>query len=129
MDGIQPESHGANYHARVEDAPEDGATGHNELPNNNINNNAEDAPAPVPLPMSLTFRDQTDFALTFKLKATTRLGKAMDQFSARAEKARDTLRFLFEGDRINADSTPADIGLDDGDVIEVHMEQIGGGDV
>ncbi|KAK3669928.1 SUMO protein smt3 [Recurvomyces mirabilis] len=129
MDGIQPEPNGANYHARVEDAPEDGAGGHSEMPNNNIINNAEDVPPAAPLSMSLTFRDQTDFALTFKLKATTRLGKAMNHFSAKAEKAPNTLRFLFEGDRINADSTPADVGLEDGDVVEVHMEQIGGGNV
>lgn len=36
------------------------------------------------------------------------------------------IRFLFDGERIREDQTPQDIGLEDGDSIDVVMEQVGG---
>lgn len=68
--------------------------------------------------INLTFRDHQAFELTFKLKPTTKLGKAMNAFATKSERERHTLRFLFEGQRVLDDSTmegvsilPPELGL------------------
>lgn len=38
----------------------------------------------------------------------------------------NTLRFLFEGQRISDNQTPKELGMEDEDVIEVYQEQTGG---
>ncbi|KAK3638300.1 hypothetical protein LTR56_013129 [Elasticomyces elasticus] len=83
---------------------------------------------PQPEALSLLFEDMSGTSLTFKLKKHTRLGKAMDAFSERVTRDRATLRFLFDGERVLDDSTPESMGLEDNDKIEVHAEQIGGGE-
>ena len=52
----------------------------------------------------------------------------MGAFSARVERHESTLRFLTNGERIAPDDTCEKWGLEDGDIIEVFNEQIGGGD-
>ncbi|KAK5119723.1 hypothetical protein LTR85_007299 [Meristemomyces frigidus] len=84
-------------------------------------------PAIKPDTMSVTFRDQAGYEVQFRLKETTKLGKAMDHFSAKSERDRQTLRFLFEGQRVLPDSTMESCGMEDGDVVDVHLEQLGGG--
>jgi small ubiquitin-related modifier len=37
-----------------------------------------------------------------------------------------SLRFLFDGRRINDEDTPKSLGMEDDDVIEVYQEQLGG---
>ena len=39
----------------------------------------------------------------------------------------NTTRFMFDGERINQEQTPADLGLEDGDQIDAMVEQLGGG--
>uniref|UniRef100_W5KC33 Ubiquitin-like domain-containing protein n=1 Tax=Astyanax mexicanus TaxID=7994 RepID=W5KC33_ASTMX len=38
----------------------------------------------------------------------------------------NSLRFLFEGQRITDNQTPKELGMEDEDVIEVYQEQTGG---
>ncbi|KAI6879179.1 hypothetical protein KC318_g18158 [Hortaea werneckii] len=76
--------------------------------------------------LTLKFRDMNGFSIDFKLKPITKLGKAMTAFSARLQKDTKELRFLSEGRRVLPDQTPSDLELEDGDEIDVHMEQIGG---
>jgi small ubiquitin-related modifier len=38
-----------------------------------------------------------------------------------------SVRFLFDGDRVDAEKTPVDYDMEDGDSIDVVMEQVGGG--
>ncbi|KAK4542957.1 hypothetical protein LTR36_005955 [Oleoguttula mirabilis] len=109
MEGYQPPT--------AADADENG----NELPHAQ--------PDPKPDHMSLTFRDQANYEVQFRLKATTKLGKAMDHFSAKSERDRQTLRFLFEGQRVLPESTMESFGLEDVDVVDVHLEQLGGGNM
>lgn len=72
----------------------------------NANENGNELPRAQPAEsMSVTFRDQANFEVQFRLKAHTKLGKAMDHFSARSEQDRQTLRFLFEGQRVLPEST------------------------
>jgi hypothetical protein len=73
----------------------------------NGNNNIPQPPPPQEPTgaFSVKFKDQSGYEVVFKLKRTTKLGKAMDAYSAKAERARDQLRFLFEGVRIMPDDT------------------------
>lgn len=50
----------------------------------------------------------------------------MEAFAKRQGKEMDSLRFLYDGIRIQADQTPDDLDMEDNDIIEAHREQIGG---
>ncbi|KAJ1668911.1 SUMO protein smt3 [Coemansia sp. RSA 1813] len=62
----------------------------------------------------------------FKIKRSTKLAKLMQAYCVRAGKSADTVRFLVDGERINGESTPDSLGLEDGDAIDAMTEQIGG---
>ena len=61
----------------------------------------------------------------FKCKMTTPLGKLMLAYCQRQGVSLQAVRFLFDGTRINSDQTPEGLGMEDGDVIDVMMEQAG----
>jgi len=63
----------------------------------------------------------------FKIKRTTQLKKLMDAFCDRQGKNANSVRFLFDGQRVQANDSPDTLGMEDGDTLEVHQEQIGGG--
>ena len=88
----------------------------NENTNRNDNNGPdvqEPAPAPEPAPavksMTIKFRDQSNNEVSFKMKPTTMLKKAMDAFSARTERDAASLRFVLDGQRVLNENTPADV--------------------
>lgn len=60
----------------------------------------------------------------FKIKRATPLKRLMEAFAKRQGKSLASIRFLYEGQRVNADSTPDELELEDGDVIEAHQEQV-----
>ncbi|CAF9905676.1 MAG: hypothetical protein GOMPHAMPRED_003316 [Gomphillus americanus] len=62
----------------------------------------------------------------FKIKRTTTLKKLMDAFCDRQGKMPNSVRFLFDGDRVQPNDTPESLEMQDGDTLEVHQEQIGG---
>jgi len=62
----------------------------------------------------------------FKIKRSTQLKKLMDAFCARQGKEIKTVRFLFDGARVQPDDSPETLDMADGDTLEVHQEQIGG---
>ncbi|KAH8598978.1 ubiquitin-like protein-like protein SMT3 [Bisporella sp. PMI_857] len=63
----------------------------------------------------------------FKIKRTTQLKKLMDAFCERQGKSPNSVRFLFDGSRVQATDSPDTLDMNDGDTLEVHQEQIGGG--
>lgn len=78
----------------------------------------------------------------FKIKRSTKLEKLMKAFCERQGKDLNTVRFLYDGDRVTQNDSPdtvcashwhsarsnmLQLGMDDGDTLEVHQEQIGGG--
>jgi small ubiquitin-related modifier len=63
----------------------------------------------------------------FKLKKQTALRKMMDAYCQREGLPSDGVRFLFEGERLNREHTPDNLGMEDGDVIDALIEQTGGG--
>ena len=59
----------------------------------------------------------------FKVKPTMRLQKIFDAYANRKGVAGDSLRFLFKGSRVDGEPTCADIGLEDGDQLDVENAQ------
>ena len=51
----------------------------------------------------------------------------MNAFCQRQGVNLNAVRFLFDGTRINSDQTPEGLEMEDGDVIDVMVEQQGGG--
>ena len=63
----------------------------------------------------------------FRVKMTTQMGKLKKSYSERVGVTITSLRFLFDGKRINDKETPKSLEMEQEDVIEVYQEQIGGG--
>ena len=55
------------------------------------------------------------------------MGKLKKSYSERVGAPIASLRFLFDGKRINDDETPKSLEMEQDDVIEVYQEQTGGG--
>merc|ERR1739844_592090 len=62
----------------------------------------------------------------FRVKMTTQMGKLQKSYSERVGVPVSSLRFLFDGRRINDDETPKQLEMEQDDVIEVYQEQTGG---
>ncbi|KAI6087058.1 ubiquitin-like protein [Hypoxylon rubiginosum] len=62
----------------------------------------------------------------FKIKRSTKLEKLMTAFCERQGKNVESVRFLFEGQRVQKSDTPDSLEMADGDTLEVHQEQVGG---
>jgi ribosomal protein S17 len=50
----------------------------------------------------------------------------MNVYCARQGKNPKLTRFFFDGERVLAESTPESLEMSDGDMVEVHEEQLGG---
>jgi small ubiquitin-related modifier len=64
--------------------------------------------------------------ITFKIKFTTKLGKLMQAYAKKRGGDYQSYRFTFDGERIDEEKTPKDIGVEDGDSIDVMIPQTGG---
>ena len=63
----------------------------------------------------------------FKCKPTTKMEMVINTYCQRQGHPASAVRFLFDGERINQEQTCAEVGLEDGDSIDVTIEQVGGG--
>lgn len=65
---------------------------------------------------------------TFKIKRSTKLRKLMDTYCSRMGLDINSVRFLYEGQRLatGTDDTPDDLNMEDDDQIDVMIEQTGG---
>ncbi|MCJ1259905.1 hypothetical protein MMC24_007744 [Lignoscripta atroalba] len=86
-------------------------------------NKPEDQPQSEHLNIKVTDNNNEVF---FKIKRTTALKKLMDAFCDRQGKTPASVRFLFDGARVNPTDSPDSLDMQDGDTLEVHQEQIGG---
>lgn len=69
---------------------------------------------------------QDNSEVHFKVKMTTQMGKLKKSYSERVGVSPNSLRFLFDGRRINDGETPKALDMENDDVIEVYTEQTGG---
>merc|ERR1711934_945003 len=62
----------------------------------------------------------------FKIKKRTQMKKLMDAYCQRSGQDSKSIHFLFEGERIQATQTPDELDMDEGDVIDAMLMQVGG---
>uniref|UniRef100_A0A914DK12 Small ubiquitin-related modifier n=1 Tax=Acrobeloides nanus TaxID=290746 RepID=A0A914DK12_9BILA len=62
----------------------------------------------------------------FRVKYGTSMGKLKKSYAERTGVNVNSLRFLFDGRRINDEDTPKTLEMEEDDVIEVYQEQVGG---
>ncbi|KAI0065157.1 ubiquitin-like protein [Artomyces pyxidatus] len=65
--------------------------------------------------------------ITVKVKANMQFRKIFEVAEKRFGKDPGTFKFVYEGERVQPDETPAGRSMEDGDVIDAHLEQLGGG--
>eukprot|EP01120_Amphizonella_sp_Union-15-10_P015706 TRINITY_DN8124_c0_g2_i1.p1 TRINITY_DN8124_c0_g2~~TRINITY_DN8124_c0_g2_i1.p1 ORF type:complete len:103 (-),score=28.06 TRINITY_DN8124_c0_g2_i1:108-386(-) len=62
----------------------------------------------------------------FKIKNSTPLRKLMEAYCQRQAIEPNSIRFLFDGNRLREDQTPEELGMEDHDVIDAVLQQTGG---
>jgi len=62
----------------------------------------------------------------FKIKKTTPFRKLMEAYCQRVGKSMNSLRFLYDGDRITENQTPKELGMEENDIIDAVLQQTGG---
>lgn len=76
--------------------------------------------------INLKVVSQDNHEIFFKCKVGTALSKLMNAYCDRQGLNINTVRFLFDGVRIGPEKSPADLDMEDGDTIDVMVEQVGG---
>ena len=74
-----------------------------------------------PIHVKVVAQDGTE--IYFKCKCDKPLQKLMHMFCNRQGVSTNSVRFLFDGNRINETQTPIQLDMEDGDVIDVMVEQ------
>ena len=62
----------------------------------------------------------------FRVKPNTPFRKIFTAYCERLGKTMNDVRFMWDGRRVEADQTPNELDLEDGDRIEAMVEQLGG---
>merc|ERR1712242_71753 len=89
-----------------------------------MGDNAGDEGATEYIKLKVVGQDSNE--IHFRVKMTTQMGKLKKSYSERVGVPVSSLRFLFDGRRINDDETPKQLEMEQDDVIEVYQEQTGG---
>ncbi|KAH6699000.1 hypothetical protein BKA61DRAFT_741190 [Leptodontidium sp. MPI-SDFR-AT-0119] len=83
---------------------------------------------PEPQRMLMKVRDANGHEVSFKVKRTIVLKKLVDAFCKERGRKPDLLRFFTaDGKRVTCTDAPNSLNLEDGDLIDAHEEQQGGG--
>jgi small ubiquitin-related modifier len=69
---------------------------------------------------------QDNSEVHFKIRKTTQMRKLKQAYCDRQGLQLSSVRFLFDGTRLEDDVTPKQLEMEDDDVIEVMQEQTGG---
>ncbi|EIN06854.1 ubiquitin-like protein [Punctularia strigosozonata HHB-11173 SS5] len=77
-------------------------------------------------PINVKVVTSTGEEVFFKIKRNTKLSKLQGAYANKVGKDVGSIRFLYDGNRINEDDTPATLDMEDNDTIDVMVEQVGG---
>lgn len=77
-------------------------------------------------PINVIVKDQHGHELHFKVRKTTKFEKIMQAYCQKKCHQMNQLRFLYDGERVKPDQSPQDVDMEDGDIIDCVMQQIGG---
>ncbi|GLC48186.1 hypothetical protein PLESTB_000068600 [Pleodorina starrii] len=76
--------------------------------------------------INLVVKDQTGNEVHFKVKMKTKLEKVFNAYCNKKGVEPSSVRFLFDGTRVSPGATPDELGMEDGDVLDCVIEQVGG---
>lgn len=76
--------------------------------------------------LSIRVRDQHGGEVVFKVKRTTKMKRVLQAFCERKGWNPQEVRFAFDGQRVNDDMSPEDLGMENNDSIDAFLEQLGG---
>ncbi|KAJ1450521.1 ubiquitin-related domain-containing protein [Pelagophyceae sp. CCMP2097] len=76
--------------------------------------------------LNIRIRDQTGEETFFKVKKTTKFDKVFSTYAARKGVNANSLRFLFDGTRLQGSQTPDELDMEENDQIDCMLEQQGG---
>ena len=72
--------------------------------------------------ISIKVKDQSGGEVVFRVKRTTKFSKIRDAFCQKKAWDSGQVRFIFDGQRVNADDTPESLELEDHDVSATSRE-------
>lgn len=81
-------------------------------------------PKPESEQLNIKVKDSDGHEVFFKVKKHTKLSKLQRAYADRMGKPLSTIRFLFDGQRINEDDTAETLEMEDGDEIDAMVEQL-----
>mmetsp|Transcript_13915 Transcript_13915/g.30053 ORF Transcript_13915/g.30053 Transcript_13915/m.30053 type:complete len:98 (-) Transcript_13915:352-645(-) len=76
--------------------------------------------------ISIAVRDQAGTEVFFKVKPQTKFQKVFEAYCQKKAVDINSIRFVYDGVRISKDSSPVELGMEDGDVVDAVVEQVGG---
>ena len=94
-----------------------------------VNTNQGAAPAGGDPHINIKVKAQDGTEIFFKIKRTTQLKKLMDAYCTRQGLSINQCRFIFDGERLKDDDSPEKLEMENGDEIDVMVEQTGGASV
>jgi len=65
--------------------------------------------------------------IKFAVKPTQKLEKVFNAAATQLNMDPSTLKFMYNGQRVNANDTPEQLEMEDDDQIDANLQQIGGG--
>ena len=74
----------------------------------------------------LSAQSQNGDSLEFKVRMDTPLQKLIDAYCSRMRISEETVRFLYDGDRVDGKGTAKSHNMEDGDILDVVLQQTGG---
>jgi hypothetical protein len=77
--------------------------------------------------LSIKVRSMDGNEVYFKLKQKTLFAKVFKAYCSKIGADVESVRFLFDGTRVKATDTPESLSMDNEDMIEVMIQQTGGG--
>ena len=87
---------------------------------------AEGEEQEAPRHISLKVVSQDGSEVYFKIKKRTTLSKLIDTYCSRAAISPASVRFLYDGVRVDGTKTPEDLDMEDDDILDVVLQQTGG---
>lgn len=84
----------------------------------------ETVPKQEPEQLNIKVKDADGNEVFFKVKKHTKLAKLQRAYAERMGKPASSIRFLFEGQRINDEDTADSLGIEDGEEIDAMVEQL-----
>jgi len=114
-------------------AVSDGAAGGGGNSDGDTAMNADGAPGDIKVKddksaehLNIKVKSQDGNEIYFKVKKTTQFRKVIQAYCKKVGSEPDSVRFLFDGQRIRPDQTPAELNMEDEDEIDAMVSQTGG---